>query len=154
MTTENNIDKKDKSPLTLMQVILKYGPLPKKNNDITFARIMDVLTEIHEKGICHNDICPDNITVEVKSWGGIELHLNDSAYAAAPSRGKAVLNGDDSHRCFWAPENHIGEISFLSDQHQLARTIYFTFYRKLPGVKETDYENKCLEYRGNYSALK
>lgn len=147
MTTENNTNKKADSRLTLMQVILEYGPMPKKGYDITFARIMDELTEMHEKGLCHNDICPDNITVEIRPRGGVDLHLNDSAYAAVPSRGKAVLNVDDNHRCFWAPENHIGETSFLSDQHQLARTMYFAFYGKLPGVKETDCENKCWVYR-------
>lgn len=119
--------------MTLKRLVVQYGrPIPLFQIQKFLLTTHMELDKMHEQNICHNDICPDNIIVEITSNDVIRFQLQSSLYSAKPAKGDAVLNQDNSHRCFWAPENYIGETSFYSDQYQLAMTVYFAIYGHLP----------------------
>ena len=119
--------------MTLKRLVVQYGrAIPLFQIQKFLLTIHKELDEMHEQNICHNDICPDNIIVDITFNGIIKFHLQCSSYSAKPAKGDAVLNQDDFHRCFWAPENFIGETSFYSDQYQLAMTMYFAIYGHFP----------------------
>lgn len=119
--------------MTLKRLVVQYGcPIPLFSMKKSLLVLQEELGEMHEQNICHNDICPDNIIVDITSNGIMKFHLQSSLYSAEPAKGDAVLTQDDFHRCFWAPENYIGETSFYSDQYQFAMTVYFAIYGHLP----------------------
>lgn len=136
MTKDNISLGASQTTITLKDFVLENGPIHESYIRKSLMDMLSELYEMHEEGICHNDICPDNIVVEEKSCGGLVFQLKSSSYAAEPSMGNGVLNRNDCHCHFWAPENYIGETSFLSDQYQLAMTMYFVINGSLPPQKK------------------
>ena len=131
------------SEMTLKKYVLQHGavsPLSLRKDLLYIHRQLDAM---HEKGMCHNDICPDTI---VKDSSG-HFRLQESPYSAAPANGNAVLNDDGFHKLFWAPENFIGETSCCSDQYQLAMTVYFAIFGQIPpGYQRVDVANIALAF--------
>lgn len=119
-------------PNNLKLYVHRHGALDFEMIKRPFLRLMEELERLHRKDLCHNDICPDNITVEKKEDGMLMLTLQPSPFTAPPCRGTARLNWEVPHEFFFAPENYIGETSAQSDQYQLAKTLYYCLKGGVP----------------------
>ena len=94
--------------------------------------LLQCLSAMNKAGLCHNDICPQNILVSERKYGRLDPILIDLGHASGPVNGAPNFPVGDLHVCYMAPESLKGIFYPESDTYSLAVIFYQLIMGKLP----------------------
>ena len=115
---------------TLKELLEKRGPMPWKVAEPIFASAISAMERIHQAGIIHRDLSPDNLmiqadgTVKILDLGAAkDLSVNTGASSMLVAKGGFSPIEQYSHRGGSGP---------YSDVYAMAATMYYTITGTLP----------------------
>lgn len=130
--------------ISLKQLITKEGPLPFSDIYNLLLPVMKDLAIIHEHGLIHRDISPDNLLIGLDN----HLHLIDfgSVSVANPNESKTVTVILKAG--YAPPEQYIanGHIGPWTDVYGLCGTIYYALIGNCPVDALIRIQNKDKNY--------
>lgn len=100
--------------------------------------LLSALSTMNEAGLCHNDICPQNVLVKEEKYGGLDPILIDLGHASEPVNGVPPFPMDDLHVEYMAPESLNGVFYPESDTYSVAVIFYRLLTGKLPWEVKLD----------------
>lgn len=123
---------------TLTACIDHCGPWREAQARQLLKQLLPVLVYIHDRGIIHRDIKPDNIILRQRNgipalidFGAVKEAMNTAAVNEAP---KSIVIGTAG---FMAPEQAVGRPMFSSDLYALGLTVIYCLTQKLPHAFDT-----------------
>ena len=116
--------------ITLMEHLQARGPLSWEEAKRIFLPAMAAMEEVHQAGLVHRDISPDNIML--RSAGGIRILDMGAAKDLNVNSGKSSMQVAKSG--FSPPEQYMqnGSSGSWTDVYAMAATLYFALTGKLP----------------------
>lgn len=109
----------------LDQLVRSGGPLPLPTLVTVVQQIAAALTAVHERGLVHRDVKPENILIEAGTGRAVLLDLGLARMA--DSRHGSVLGLVEGTPAFMAPEQVLsgGQVTPRTDVYQLAATVLY-----------------------------
>ena len=116
--------------VTLMDHLKTRGPLSWEEAKRIFLPAMEAMEQVHQAGLVHRDISPDNIML--RSAGGIRILDMGAAKDLNVNSGKSSMQVAKSG--FSPPEQYMqtGSSGSWTDVYAMAATLYFALTGKLP----------------------
>lgn len=129
---------------TLEQYIHTNGALPYTEMIELMTPIIHSLEKIHEKGLIHCDISPDNLILGLDN----QLHLIDFGAAQIKSTDKKEQQTIILKKGFAPPEQYLvsGNTGTWSDVYALCATMYFAISGKAPVASIDRLQEDTLEH--------
>lgn len=124
--------------ISLSDLIRKYGPVF-RGSDIGALHnsLFAAISQMHKDNILHRDLSPSNILMVT----GSEFLILDCAFCC-----EAGLPQDPvSTFSYTAPEQSLGQATFVSDYYSIAATMYFFTNGYAPNPNEDDAFKRGLE---------
>jgi len=126
--------------LTLTQEIERNGNWNEDAVRRLMSSILQTLIYVHERGIIHRDIKPDNIILRAGEpvlidFGAVKETLNVSTIRSSSQQAHSIVIGTPG---FMASEQAAGRPFFASDLYSLALTAIFALTGKYPQELGTD----------------
>lgn len=126
--------------LTLTETIEKNGKWNEDAVRYLMISILQTLIYVHERGIIHRDIKPDNIILRsgepvLIDFGAVKETLNVSTIRSSNQQAHSIVIGTPG---FMASEQAAGRPFFASDLYSLALTAIFALTGKYPQELGTD----------------
>lgn len=127
--------------ITLKNLILQDGPMPMEELLDLMKPVLKDLTKVHEKGLIHRDISPDNLIVGLDN----HLHLIDFGAASYSNPNETKTMTVILKAGYAPPEQYIsdGKIGTWTDVYALCATMYMA----LTGHAPTDAIKRMQEDR-------
>ncbi|MBE9032496.1 protein kinase [filamentous cyanobacterium LEGE 11480] len=120
---------------TLTQHVQRHGRWSEGDVQHLLHQMLPVLAYIHDRGIIHRDIKPDNLILRQKDgvpvlidFGAVKEAMNSTVSAAGQSP-KSMVIGTAG---FMAPEQAVGRPMFSSDLYAFGLTVIYCLTGKLP----------------------
>ncbi|WP_373220302.1 serine/threonine protein kinase [Blautia obeum] len=126
---------------TLQDYVEEYGKIPGEKAAELLSKLLSVVEELHERGIYHWNIDPDNIYLSETG----EIHLIDPGYAK--KRYFYLVRGDIDiyRRGYIAPELLLGRhVEFNADLYSLGAVYYFMITGRDPKDSTARHKRKDL----------
>ena len=116
--------------ITLMQHLKAKGPLTWTEAQKIFLPVMTAMERVHQAGLVHRDISPDNIMIE--SDGSIRILDLGAAKDLNVNSGKSSMQV--AKNGFSPPEQYMpsGQSGSWTDVYAMAATLYFSLTGKVP----------------------
>jgi len=126
--------------LTLTETIERSGKWNEEAVRKLLVSILQTLIYVHERGIIHRDIKPDNIILRAGEpvlidFGAVKETLNVSTIRSSAQQAHSIVIGTPG---FMASEQAAGRPFFASDLYSLAMTAIFALTGKYPQELGTD----------------
>jgi len=132
---------------TLKDLIVKNGRVEMRELSNILIQVINALEYLHEKGIVHRDIKPQNILISKTN----DVKLADFGLAFSPKEDSITQQGFTLGTPeYMSPEQAIGKkVDFRSDIFSLGVTIYESLSGKNPfrGESYADSINKIINFR-------
>ncbi len=127
--------------LTLTETIERNGKWNEDAVRYLMSSILQTLIYVHERGIIHRDIKPDNIILRsgepvLIDFGAVKETLNVSTIRSSAQQAHSIVIGTPG---FMASEQAAGRPFFASDLYSLALTAIFALTGKYPQELGTDH---------------
>jgi tRNA A-37 threonylcarbamoyl transferase component Bud32 len=108
-----------------LRELLDGGKLPPSRVALYLRQIGSALDAIHERGICHRDLKPDNLMLRASAPPGAELVLIDFSIAIVKDPDETVhgLSRAAGTISYMAPEQAIGYADSSTDIYSLAKIV-------------------------------
>lgn len=115
--------------ITLKQYLLQNGPMPYGDCIQMLAPLMSSLSKVHEQGLIHRDISPDNIMMQQDG----SMKLLDLGAAKDISVGKEGVSQLVTKRGFSPAEQYMesGSVGTWTDVYAFCATMYYCIYGKV-----------------------
>ena len=127
---------------TLQDYVEEYGKIPGEQARELLAKLLAAVEQLHERGICHWNIDPDNIYLSETG----EIHLIDPGYAK--KRYFYLVKGDIDiyRREYIAPELLLGQhVEPNADLYSLGAVYYFMLTGRNPKDSTAKRKRKDLK---------
>ncbi|NJN48723.1 MAG: serine/threonine protein kinase [Alkalinema sp. RL_2_19] len=130
---------------TLTQRVQRHGLWSEATVQNLLQQMLPVLAYIHDRGIIHRDIKPDNIILRQKDgipvlidFGAVKEAMNSAMSAPGQVVGPPAPSMVIGTAGFMAPEQAVGRPMFSSDLYALSLTVIYCLTGKLPNELENN----------------